>query len=100
MIQVDFNDMMLLQVQGTLLEQIFLFLDGNLDMPENDACPIFTSIFASFPAIIYTPGQTHHVPIDSPSHSMAGCQLDLEEKIKRLGMAGWAPTVTEMTWME
>ena len=83
MIQVGFNDTMLFQ--GTLLEQIFLLLDGNLNMTEDDVCTVFAPIFSPFPAIIYTQGQTHHVPIDLPSDGTAGRRLDSEGKVRKVG---------------
>lgn len=54
-------------------------------MPENNICAVFALIFSPFPAIIYTQGQMHYVPIDLPSHGTAGHCLDLEGKVWEVG---------------
>ena len=76
MIQVGFNETML--QQGTLLQEIHLFLDGNLELPEQGIYGIFAPIFAPFPTIIYTPGETFYIPIHTSSQSVSGCCLRLQ----------------------
>jgi len=76
MIQVGFNETML--QQGTLLEEIHLLLDGDLQLRERDICMIFAPIFAPFPGIVFTPGETFYVPIDAPSQGIPGRRLELQ----------------------
>jgi len=79
MIQVGFDEFIL--QQGMLLEEIHLFLNENLRLPQHDICMIFAPIFAPFPGIIYTPGETFYVPIDPPSRSpqgISGRRLELQ----------------------
>jgi len=74
-IQVGFNETML--QQGTLLEEIHLLLDGNLALPEQEIYRIFAPIFAPFPAIVYTPGETFYVPTHTPSQNIPGRRIEL-----------------------
>ena len=74
MIQVGFDESIL--QHGTLLEEIHLLLDGNLRLPERDICMIFAPIFAPFPGIVYTPGETFYVPIDPPAQGILGFRLE------------------------
>jgi len=69
-IQVGFNETML--QQETLLEEIHLLLDGNLRLRKKDICKIFAPIFAPFPGIVFTPGETFYIPIDPPSQGIPG----------------------------
>ena len=61
-IQVGFNESML--HQGNLVEEVYLLLDADLQVPGDDICTTFTAVFAPFPAIVYTPEQTYYFPVD------------------------------------
>jgi len=61
-IQVGFNESML--YQGKLVEEVYLLLDADLQVPGDDVCTTFTAVFAPFPAIVYTPEQIYYVPVD------------------------------------
>ena len=83
MIQVGFNESML--QQGTLLEEIHLLLDRDLVLREEDTCTIFAPIFAPFPGIVFTPGETFYVPIDPPLQGIPGRRLELQGSSSKSG---------------
>ena len=73
-IQVGFNETLL--QQGILLEEIHLFLDRNLRLPENEICMVFAPIFAPFPGIVFTPEETFYLPVNPPSHGIPESRLE------------------------
>ena len=64
-IQVGFNQSAL--HAGMLVEEISIFLDEDLQVSEDDACTAFSAVFAPFPGVVYTPGQTYSIPVDPPT---------------------------------
>ena len=71
-IQVGFNQSVL--HAGMLVEEISLFLDEDLQVSEDDACTTFSAVFAPFPGVVYTPGQTHSILVDPPTGNVLTMQ--------------------------
>ena len=61
-IQVGFNESML--QKGVLVEEIYLLLEGTLQVSEDVVCMAFSPVFSPFPGTIYTQGKTYYLPVD------------------------------------
>ena len=86
MIQVGFNETSL--KEGMLIEEIYLLLDGDIQSSEDHICATLGDVFAPFPGIVYTPLQTHYVPIDPPRQGSISRLLELGGKFRTVQDTG------------
>ena len=67
-IQVGFNLSAL--YDGMLVEEIFMFLDKDLQVSEDNVCTAFAAVFAPFPGVVYAPRQAYSIPADPPTRGV------------------------------